>query len=340
MMRHRWLLAVIGLAFAAGCSGGRDTELLGEPEPSQVAESEAPPDEWDAETGLDAPLDSLEMFADLRFYGSWFDIYPYGWVWRPIVVSDWAPMTQGHWVWTIYGWMWVSYDPFGWATYNYGYWVNDFTFGWVWVPTCEWYPVRCEWLVWDDYVGWAPMPPPGVRFRDPWEEADYESWIVVPTTKFKNVEVSRYRVPPKFKAGSSERTLRREPPQSQMVERITGHTLQATNVTVEKVPFGTQQLTRVVLPADEQAIIDQQRGRMKTPILPPPPPPPANDEGSGGSKGSDDSVDKPVKQKATPPPAKKEPPAKFKEKNAKDSKDSEEKKKDGDSKDDGKSKGR
>ena len=338
MMGYRWLILVIGLAFAIGCSGGRDTELLGDPEPAQLTESEAPPEEWDAEAGFDAPVDSLEMFSDLRFYGSWFDIYPYGWVWRPIVVSDWAPMTQGHWVWTIYGWMWVSYDPFGWATYNYGYWVNDFTFGWVWVPACQWYPVQCEWLVWDDYVGWAPMPPPGVRFRDPWEQTDYDPWVVVPAGKFKNTEVVRYRVPAKFKAGSSERSLRREPPQSQSIERIIGHTLQATNVTLDKVPFGSQQLTRVVLPADEQAIIEQQRGRMKTPALPPPPPP-ANGGGSGGSKGSDDSVEKPAKQKSTPPPAKKDPPAKFKQKNAKDSKGSDEKKKDGDSKDDGKAKG-
>jgi hypothetical protein len=336
MMRPSWLIVVIGLALAAGCSGGRDTELLGEPEPEQVAATEAPAEEFDAGEGLDAPADSLEMFADLRFYGSWFDIYPYGWVWRPIVVSDWAPMTLGHWVWTIYGWMWVSYDPFGWATYNYGYWVNDFTFGWVWVPECQWYPVRCEWLTWDDYVGWAPYPAPGVRFRDPWQQADYDPWVVIPTGKFKNTEVARYRVPAKFKAGSSERTLRREAPESQTIERLTGSAIQATDITLDRVPVGGQQLTRVVLPPQEQAIVEQQRGRMKSPPPPLPPPPPAND---GGSKGSDDSVERPAKEKATPPPAKKEPPAKFKEKNAKE-KDAQEKKKDGDSKDEGKGKGR
>jgi hypothetical protein len=310
---------------------------LGDPEPTQATESQAAPEEWDAEAGLDAPSDSLEMFADLRFYGSWFDIYPYGWVWRPIVVADWAPMTQGHWVWTIYGWMWVSYDPFGWATYNYGYWVNDFTFGWVWVPECQWYPVRCEWLTWDDYVGWAPCPAPGVRFRDPWLESDYDPWIVVPTTKFKQTEVARYRTAPMFKAGSSERTVRREPPESQTFERLVGHSLQATDVTLNKITVGSQQFTQVVFPADEQAIVDQQRGRMKAIPAPLPFLPPTNDDDSGGS---DETVDRPTREKSTPPPAKKEPPAKFKQKNSKDSKGSEEKKKDGDPKDDGKGKGR
>lgn len=346
MMRHGWRILLLGLACAVGCSGGRDRELLGDPEPAPQASaaqetggtSEAPAaEEWD---GYAVPVDSLEMFSDLHFYGSWFDVYPYGWVWRPIVVSGWAPMTQGHWVWTIYGWMWVSYDPFGWATYNYGFWANDFTFGWVWVPTCEWWPVRCEWIGWDDYIGWSPLPPPGVRFRDPWERAEYDPWVVVPVAKFKNTDVARYEVPPKFKAGYSERSMRRQPPASDMIERTVGQTMPAVEINFSKTPYGSHELTRVVLPANEQVIVEQQRAKIKSK-----PAPPGN---SGGSTGRGDSgnseskgtVDKPAKQKATtPPPAKKESPPKFKEKNAKE-KDAEEKKKDEDSKGDGKQKGR
>ena len=335
MKRLGWILIVIGLTWVAGCAG-TDRELLGEPLPEpepvqkQHTDDQAPPLEFEnTEPGTNVPVDSLQMFEDLRFYGSWRELYPYGWVWRPVVVREWAPMTYGQWAWTNRGWMWISYDPFGWATDYYGYWVWDFELGWVWIPECQWEPARCNWVSWDEWVAWSPLPPPGLVYQDPWEQADNDPWVVVPVSKFKDMDASRNRVEPKYKAGYSERTLRRTPPDPEAIERSMGRPMKAIDVTLERKPVGSRQLTRVVLPPEEQAIVDQ--GRAQSKMKSPPTEPPTPD----ASKGSTDAgvKDKPSKEKSSPPTPKKESPPKFKEKVSK-----EKPKPEGESKKDGKDK--
>jgi hypothetical protein len=72
---------------------------------------------------------------DLDAYGSWANVPPYGYCWRPNAISaGWAPYGAGRWVWEDwYGWTWVSYDPWGWAPYHYGRWFNNGGLWW-------WYP--------------------------------------------------------------------------------------------------------------------------------------------------------------------------------------------------------
>ena len=326
MMRKSWLIFVLGSVLLAGCAS-HDSELLGDPEPAREDSEER---EWDAaeEPGSWAPADSLEMFADLRFYGSWYQLDPFGWVWRPIVVHEWAPMSEGHWVWTSYGWMWVSYDPFGWATYNYGYWVNDFMLGWVWIPDYLWAPVRCEWIGWDDYVGWSPLPPPGVRYKDPWVGGDYDPCVVVPATKFKDTQVGRHKTTqPKFKSGYSERSLRREPPDAGAMERTIGHSIKVTDVQLNPSIVGNREFTRVVLPPSEQQVVDKRLAEGRPAFKGAEPPPPSN--GSDNGKVEDNTPKSKSKSTPPPPPAQKEsPPRKFKEKgkDGDQSKDGEKKK--------------
>jgi hypothetical protein len=331
MMRNSWPIFGLCLALLAGCAG-RDTELLGEPEPAQP-ETYVEPEQQvaDQEPWVGTPADSLAMFDDLRFYGSWYELYPYGMVWRPVVVSDWSPMTYGHWVWSSYGWMWVSYDPFGWAVYNYGYWVYDFALGWAWVPGYVWAPAQCEWTWWDDTIGWAPLPPPGNYYQDPWDQGDINPWITVPIAKFKSTDVGRYRVEPRYKSGTSDRTLHRTAPDVSVVERGSGRMIKPIDVRLDQSVVGGRQYTRVVLPTDQQSIVDDRRAeaRHKTPA----PAPGGSSNGSGDSGSNVD--DSQSKQKPSPPAAKKESPPKFKEKVKEP-----EKSKDGDTKDGGKSKGR
>jgi hypothetical protein len=329
-MRHSWVILVVGLALFAGCSG-YDRELLGdpEPEPSEAVEEsvEGEPVEFEGyQQAIVSPADSLDMYAELRFYGSWYSLHPYGWVWRPIVTHDWAPMVEGHWVWTSFGWMWIPYEPFGAITYTYGFWVNDFALGWVWVPDSHWAAARCEWAIWDDVISWCPLAPPGVHYDDPWQPGDYP-WVTVPVAKFKDAQVGRNRVAPRFKGETSERTLRRSAPDPATIERGTG---QGVRITPVELVEGN--LTHVVLPADQQRIVNEQRSKSKqSPFVPPPPgdtniagPPPPNSD-------NPKTDDRPAKGKDTPspPPAKKGDPPKFKEK-AKEEKpksDSESKKK-------------
>jgi len=359
MIRNSWAIFVLAFALMTGCAT-RDTELLGDPEPAQpeIAQPEAAPTET-AQTEADEeyraepepvdetlPIDSIALdplpfFDDLRFYGSWYDLPPYGQVWRPVVASDWSPMVYGRWVWTVtYGWIWFSYDPFGNDVYNYGYWVEDFALGWVWVPGFEWAPVQAEWIMWDDTICWAPLPPPDVYYPDPWEGGnDGGPWVSVPIAKFKDVSVAQYRQVPKFKNGVSDKTLRRAAPDVNMVERGYGRPIKAVNVRLDQSKVGGQEFTRAVLPPDIQDSVEERRAEVRHN----PPPawkgsqnPGSGDSNSGSNSNGGSNAEQPkMKGSSNPPtpsnpPAKSEAPAKFKDA-AKDKKD--------DSKEGGKKKG-
>jgi hypothetical protein len=113
---------------------------------------------------------------DLDQYGTWANVEPYGYVWRPTVGIgvDWAPYRTGRWVWEDwYGWTWVSYDPWGWAPYHYGRWFHEPRFGWCWYPGVlgrrhYWSPALVGWFGFGGgggfgfgfgNIGWVPLAP-------------------------------------------------------------------------------------------------------------------------------------------------------------------------------------
>jgi hypothetical protein len=104
---------------------------------------------------------SFQTFYDqLGSQGTWVQTDDYGYVFQPNVSDpNWAPYTDGHWVYTDAGWTWVSDEPWGWATYHYGRWANIDGTGWVWVPGYRWAPAWVSWRYGGGYAGWAPLPP-------------------------------------------------------------------------------------------------------------------------------------------------------------------------------------
>jgi hypothetical protein len=73
-------------------------------------------------------------FHELQRHGLWVSTEQYGWVWEPMVGSDWAPFRDGRWVEVSpWGRTWIDNAPWGFAPSHYGSWaeVND---RWVWVP--------------------------------------------------------------------------------------------------------------------------------------------------------------------------------------------------------------
>ena len=102
------------------------------------------------------------MFYDaLAPYGNWVDYDKYGPVWYPTKVSSsWRPYLDGRWMPSRSGWAFETSEPWGWATYHYGNWMPTTEYGWVWSPGSTWYPSTAAWRTSDDYVGWAPVPPP------------------------------------------------------------------------------------------------------------------------------------------------------------------------------------
>ena len=129
------------------------------------------------------------FYDDLAPYGYWVDRPQYGWVWTPRVVdTSWRPYQDGHWALTDAGWTWISDEPFGWATYHYGSWYSDPVYGWSWVPGDEWAPARVSWRESNDYIGWAPLPPPRVDLLP-------ASYIFVPARSFLAPDLITYAVP-------------------------------------------------------------------------------------------------------------------------------------------------
>jgi len=102
---------------------------------------------------------------DLAHYGYWRYLPSFGQVWLPWVGPGWVPFMYGRWLWYAgFGWTWVSFEPWGWLPYHYGSWYYHPFWGWVWVPGFfdYWSPARCFWVRRPGWVGWAPVPPPGI----------------------------------------------------------------------------------------------------------------------------------------------------------------------------------
>lgn len=104
--------------------------------------------------------DELEDFEyELRSYGNWIYVSPYGYVWVPGRVGlDWRPYFNGRWIWhSLSGWTWLPYESWGWAVYHYGRWHWRVGIGWYWIPTRVWGPGWVHWYDGADYWGWAPL---------------------------------------------------------------------------------------------------------------------------------------------------------------------------------------
>jgi hypothetical protein len=299
-MRNTFRIAILAALFlAAGCSS-YDRALMGDPQPQQPAaaannEQSPPP----ATASADSDSMDIGMFNELDYYGQWYQLQPYGWVYRPTVVMDWQPFTHGHWIWTQYGWMWVDYDPWGWATSHYGYWTQDFTLGWIWVPDYTWSPVQCQWMSYGDYIGWAPEPPPGAAFKEPWEGS--QAWVFVPIRKFKQADVATNRAAPKFKPGDDAQ-IARGAPSLKEIERRGAGIFPIVSIELERRVVKDREFARVKYPPDQQGIITEHATPYKTTS---PVSPPANNAGSSGFNNGSAGNDLPdTNVGPTQPPAK------------------------------------
>ena len=73
-------------------------------------------------------------YNDLDGYGDWQSDADYGSVWYPPVDANWAPYSQGCWIWVApWGWTWIDNAPWGFVPFHYGRWVHVRR-GWAWSP--------------------------------------------------------------------------------------------------------------------------------------------------------------------------------------------------------------
>ena len=111
------------------------------------------------------PPELREYSYDLDSYGKWVDVPEYGRCWTPTgaVGANWAPYSEGRWIWRGGDYVWVAYEPWGWAPYHYGRWAFAPNVGWFWVPPAAgavyWGPGYVGWVRTADYVAWVPLAP-------------------------------------------------------------------------------------------------------------------------------------------------------------------------------------
>jgi hypothetical protein len=246
--------------------------------------------------------DDMQYLAQ---YGDWINIEPYGMVWQPSVVDGWEPFYYGHWDWTDNGWAWVSYEPYGWLVYHYGYWDFQPSIGWFWISGDQWSPACVDWITYGDYIGWAPLPPPGVIWPEPWAHHDIGVWNVVRTRDFDRDNVGQYRIVKPPRTGELRQVqMEHNPPNVQMIETTTRRkiprvTLQRRSMNMEfrqSEKQGTEgkmnrtqgkehrqpeqgqvaerggqkrdrELHRMVLPDREQRRVDKNRSRVEREVL-------------------------------------------------------------------------
>jgi hypothetical protein len=204
---------------------------------------------------------NVGVYAELDYYGEWIHIGAHGWVWRPYAEAGWRPYYHGHWVWSDYGWTWVSYERYGWAVYHHGYWTFDPRYGWLWVPGYEWAASRVHWVVVDDYVCWAPLPPPGYAVGYPWSLAHYDVWITVDARHFTDPFVGRHRVRTvDFKSRYNNRsTTRYKAPEVRSIERYKGKSVNKVDVRLDRRVVGNREVKRMELPRKQARIVERHR---------------------------------------------------------------------------------
>ncbi|PWT91769.1 MAG: hypothetical protein C5B54_04670 [Acidobacteria bacterium] len=190
-------------------------------------------------------------FSMLAEFGNWRNVPRFGQVWAPAMRGDWRPFFYGEWVYADDGWTWDSYEPYGWLVYHYGNWVYDPSFGWVWVPGYDYSPAPVDWVTYDDYIGWAPLPPPGFALPDLFAPQFATVFTVVPVNDFDRDDVARValRKPP---APSNRASVRKAKPDTQMIEKVTHRKIEPLKLNHEQAKIGEKTLRKDV-PNDEMA---------------------------------------------------------------------------------------
>jgi len=231
-----------------------------------------------ADTEIGSNVSDYDYLSD---YGEWMHIPPYGMVWHPSVVAEWGPFSYGHWSWTNDGWAWISYEPFGWLVYHYGYWDYSPAIGWFWVPGNVWSPARVEWYTFGDYCGWAPLPPPGVSWPDPWQPFSINVWIVVDVDHFTDDNVVHGRITRPITR--REAPPLRHPPTIRQVEDATKRPIAPVKIVrrpvnvqreVMKAPprsgrAGDVKLRRMVLPEPDMNKVKEYQPAVERDVLVP-----------------------------------------------------------------------
>jgi hypothetical protein len=208
-------------------------------------------------------------FRMLDEHGEWIENSRFGRVWRPYAVSTWRPFVYGEWDWTDDGWFWDSYEPFGWVVYHYGYWAYVDDTGWVWIPGYDYSPARVSWIDFDDYIGWAPLPPPGFPLPDPWAVQTVVYWNIVSIHEFHSHEIDKHIITAHVPQPKDVDRIARKAPEVGKIETASNSKIEKIKMGNANVKEGKESLRQVKIPKDHARLTQPFRDRIKSQILVP-----------------------------------------------------------------------
>ena len=156
--------------------------------------------------------------------------------------------------------------------------------GWFWVPEDIWWPARVQWYTFGSYTAWAPLPPPGIVWRDPWDRYDVNIWIVVNIDNFTNENIGRHRiVRPLSREIVTRHTVVKNPPRIKRVERLSKKVVPKRKISKKVINVRPQAVTKVsrskhqreaklkkiVLPKTEKRKVEKHTSRVEREVLNP-----------------------------------------------------------------------
>jgi hypothetical protein len=207
------------------------------------------------------------QYDDLNSYGDWSVHSRFGRVWRPHVHTTWRPFYYGHWVWSVHGWLWISYEPFGTVTSHHGYWHFDQILGWIWIPANRWYPATVVWMRFGDYLGWAPMAPPGVIIFDPWDRAPVMMWNFVRMHHFQNEYIGNFVIRTPLPKPVHRGDIVRIEPEVQVIEKITKTRIAPVPIERKRIEVERKTYQQMLVPRREADKIQRHAPEVKRNIL-------------------------------------------------------------------------
>ncbi len=137
------------------------------------------------------PPPAIDFKQELRPFGEWLVVKPYGRLWHPspeLVGQNFVPyFTGGQWVHTAKGWAFDSKWAWGELVFRHGRWVYVHGLDWLWWEDAAWAPAWVQWKVGPHDVGWSPLAPP-VRSG----EAEPPRWVFLKTKYLAQRDVERF----------------------------------------------------------------------------------------------------------------------------------------------------
>jgi hypothetical protein len=135
------------------------------------------------------------MREEIRRYGEWILVQPYGKLWHPNatqVGENFVPyVSGGQWVLTQRGWSFEGRWEWSDVVFHHGRWLWNQDYDWLWQYDENEALAHVEWRSGSEWIGWSPLPAVAQRSGSPEPE---RRWYYVKAKHLAQEDVARFVV--------------------------------------------------------------------------------------------------------------------------------------------------